>query len=309
MQELEQKQLITLSDGAKVVFLEGFVDPDQNPLPFIVRKSDGAALYATTDLAALKYRLQTLGAKRVIYVVDARQKQHFAMLFATARKAGWVDANTSLEHVPFGSILGADHKPFKTRSGESVKLSTLLDEAEQRALVIVSNKQSDLDATTQQSIAHVIGIGALKYADLSNDKVRDYVFNWETMLSFDGNTAPYLQNAYVRTQALFRKGGITPTALHQDPPRISTNSEHQLVVKLLSFADIINSIAKDLALQRLCQYLYEVAALFHRFYEECPILSADDEFIKNSRLLLCNSTARILKTGLELLGIEVLDYM
>ena len=309
VQDLEQKQLISLSDGAKVIFLEGFVDPDQNPLPLIVRKSDGAALYGTTDLAAIRYRIQTLHGNRLIYVTDARQKQHFAMLFAAARKAGWADETIKLEHVPFGSILGEDHKPFKTRSGETIKLADLLDEAEQRALAIVMSKQSDLDPASQKTIAKAVGIGALKYADLSNDKVRDYVFNWETMLAFDGNTAPYLQNAYVRIKAIFRKGAINATQLQHQELHLIEPSEHQLAVKLLAFPDVLFSISQDLALHRLCHYLYELASLFHRFYEACPILNAPDEKIKQSRLLLCDCTAQVLKTGLNLLGIDVLEYM
>jgi len=311
--ELEQKQLISVSEGAKVIFLEGFVDKDQHPLPLIVRKSDGAALYATTDLAAIRYRINTLQGKRLIYVTDARQKQHFAMIFAAARKAGWADESIVLEHVPFGSILGEDHKPFKTRSGETIKLVDLLDEAEQRALTIVNNKQSALEDNEKKAIAKSIGIGALKYGDLSNDKVRDYVFNWDNMLSFDGNTAPYLQNAYVRIRAIFRKGLINPAQLSFKTLRLSEPwpepCEHQLAVKLLAFPDILQSISEDLALHRLCHYLYDLAALFHHFYEVCPILNAPDETIKNSRLLLSDCTARVLKTGLELLGITALELM
>lgn len=307
--ELEEKGLIEISAGAKVIFLEGFVDPENKPVPMIVRKSDGAALYATTDLAAMRYRIQKLKASRIIIMTDARQKQHFAMLFAAARKAGWITAETRVDHIPFGSILGEDHKPFKTRSGEVVKLISLIEEAQQRAQKLLTEKNPSLSLEQQHEIAHAIGIGALKYSDLSNDKIRDYVFNWDSMLSFEGNTAPYLQNAYVRICALFRKGGITPAQISFSNIKITNQHEHQLVVKILGFTDVLNSVADDLSLHRLCYYLYELASLFHRFYENCPILNCEENALRNSRLALCAATAKILNIGLSLLGIRVVEYM
>jgi len=308
-QELIQKGLLEESEGAKVIFLEGFVDPDNNPLPMIVRKSDGAALYATTDLAAIRYRVNQLKAKRIIYMTDARQKQHFAMLFAAARKAGWIKSDIRVDHIPFGSILGEDHKPFKTRSGEAIKLLDLLIEAEQRAQKILAEKRTTLSPEQQIEVAKAVGIGALKYADLSNDKIRDYVFNWDTMLSFDGNTAPYLQNAYVRICALFRKGNIDLAAIPFAALKINESYEHQLGLKILGFNDVLDSVSDDLSLHRLCSYLYELASSYHRFYENCPILSCEEEAIRKSRLALSAATARILKVALGLLGIQVIEYM
>jgi arginyl-tRNA synthetase len=307
--ELADKNLLELSDGAKVIFLEGFVDQNNKPLPLIVRKSDGAALYATTDLAALRYRIKTLHASRIIYMTDARQKQHFAMFFAAGRKAGWITPEVRVDHIPFGSILGEDHKPFKTRSGESIKLAALLNEAQQRAKNILKEKNSTLSEEQQEIVANAIGIGALKYADLSNDKIRDYVFNWDSMLSFEGNTAPYLQNAYVRICALFRKGNVDMNSISFDAIKIINSFEHQLSVKICGFSDVLISVADDLNLHRLCAYLYELASLFHRFYEHCPILNNDDKEIKTSRLALAAATARIVKIGLSLLGIQVIEFM
>jgi arginyl-tRNA synthetase len=308
IKEVEEKKLAEISDDALVIFLEGFVDPDGKPVPLIVRKKDGGYLYATTDLTAIKYRAQELQANRIIYVVDARQKQHLAMVFAAAQKAGWIDG-MQVEHLPFGSVLGEDHRPFKTRSGESVKLNDLLNEAESRAIDIARKKNPELSDEQIKTIAQAIGIGALKYADLRSDSIKDYVFNWERMLSFEGNTAPYLQNAYVRIRSIFRKGNINVADLNSAEIKLTTEIEHKLAVKLLELPDLINSVAEDLAIHRLCEYLYDVAATFHRFYEHCPILNADDSIQRNSRLLLCDITARTLQLGLDLLGIKVLEMM
>jgi arginyl-tRNA synthetase len=306
--ELISKNIATLSEDAVVVFLEGFVDRDNNPIPFIIQKSGGGYLYASTDLAAVKFRLQNLHAQRIIYVVDARQAQHFAMLFATVRKATWIPSDVSLEHVAFGTVLGKDKKPFKTRSGDPVQLSTLLDEAEKRAYNIVKDKPN---FTPEQKIfiARTIGIGALKYADLSTDRVKDYVFDWDRMLSFEGNTAPYLQNAYVRIQALFRRGSIVIDSLLDQDIIIEEDIERQLALKLLDFPEIIYFVAYELTPHRLCNYLYELASNYHKFYECCPVLSASETAIRHSRLLLSELTARTLHLGLNLLGIEVLDFM
>lgn len=307
--DLEKRHIAEISDGALVIFLEGFVDPDNKPVPMIIRKKDGGYLYATTDLAAAKYRIETLKGNRIIYITDARQKQHFAMLFAAVDKAGWMTATAKLEHVPYGAVLGEDNRPFKTRSGETISLISLLDEAEERAATLATAKNPELSKDQIKTIAKAIGVGALKYADLRADKVKDYVFSWDKMLSFDGNTAPYLQNAYVRTRSIFRTGKIDLNSLKTEKIIIAEPVEHLLAVKLLEFSDIVPSIAHDLGLHRLCEYLYDVAATFHKFYEHCPILSAPDQASRNSRLLLCDITARTLKLGLSLLGIEVVEQM
>lgn len=302
IQALEQKGLVESNDGAKVVFLEEF------SIPFIIRKKDGGYLYATTDLAAAQFRIQNLKANRIIYLTDARQKQHFAMLFATLNKARWID-NVKLEHIPFGAILGPDNKPFKTRSGESIRLISLLEEAENRAKQIAQEKNPNLTAEQLKEISHAIGIGALKYADLRADKIKDYVFDWDKLLSFDGNTAPYLQNAYVRIQSVFRKGKIELNKIKNTQIILSTDIEHILANKILQFSDLIYSVAEDLSLHRMCDYLYDLAATYHKFYEQCPILTNEDKNIQNSRLLLSDLTARTLKLGLDLLGIKTLEQM
>lgn len=301
--ELEQKGLVTISDGAKVVYLDDF------PIPYLIQKNDGGYLYATTDIAAVKFRTKNLNATRLIYLTDARQKQHFAMLFATVKKAGWVDDHVKLEHVFFGAILGPDNKPFKTRSGESIRLISLLEEAETRAMQLARDKNPNLSEEELKTISHAIGIGALKYADMRADKIKDYVFDWDKLLSFDGNTAPYLQNATVRISAIFRKGNINLASIQNAKIILNEAIEHTLAIKLLEFPDLIYSVADDLHLHRMCDYLYELAATYHRFYEHCPILSTEDLAIRNSRLMLSNLTARVLRLGLDLLGIQTLDKM
>ena len=306
VQDLLDRGIAEPNQGAITVFLPGFVDPDNKPLPFLIQKTDGGYLYATTDLAAARYRLQTLKATRLIYVVDARQSQHFNMLFAAVRKAGWASESVRIEHAAFGALLGPDRKPFKTRSGETIRLVDLLDEAEQRATNIVAGK-SHLSKDQQQEIARAIGIGALKYADLSNEKIKDYVFDWNRMLSFEGNTAPYLQNAYVRIKAIFRKGNINK--LDSKPLQINHEIEHRLSVKLLELPYIITLVAEELAPNRLCNYLFELATHFHQFYEHCPVLTAENAVLRDSRLTLCEMTARVFQLGLYLLGISVVEQM
>ncbi len=309
VEELQQKGLAETSEDAIVIFLEGFVGPNNNPIPFIIRKKDGGYLYATTDLAAAKFRMHQLGATRLIYLTDARQKQHFAMLFATVNKTGWAANEVRMEHIPFGAILGKDNKPFKTRSGESIKLISLLEEAENRAMAIAYEKNPHLTQEQLTEIAHDIGIGALKYADLRADKIKDYIFDWDKLLSFEGNTSPYLQNAYVRIRAIFRKEPIQWDEVSNTSIILTSEIEHILAVKILEFPDVIYTVADSLALHSLCDYLYELAATFHRFYEHCPILSQKDKQIRNSRLLLADLTARTLKLGLDLLGIKTLEQM
>lgn len=301
--ELEHRGLVTTSEDAKVMVLEGF------DIPMIVRKKDGGYLYATTDLAAAKFRFENLGAHRLIYLTDARQKQHFAMLFAGLRKAKLVGDDVRLEHIAFGAILGPDNKPFKTRSGESIRLVSLLDEAQQRAKQLAISKNPNLTPEQLKNIAHAIGIGALKYADLRADKVKDYVFDWDKLLSFEGNTAPYLQNAYVRIAAIFRKGQIDLSTVSHAPLLLQTAEERGLALHLLQFPDLLYEVADDLGLHRLCDYLYELAAAYHRFYERCPILQHPEAGVKASRLHLSNLTQRTLQQGLDLLGIQTLAQM
>ena len=294
--------------GAMVVPLAEFKDPNGKPVPLLVQKTDGGFLYATTDLAALRYRLQQLRACRVIYVVDARQKQHFAMLFAVAAKAGWLEDKVELVHQAFGSILGHDKKPFKTRSGESVKLRQVLDEACVRAYQIVSEKNSDFTEDEKRRVAKVIGISSVKYADLANDLGKDYVFDWEKMLAFEGNSAPYLLNAYVRIQALFRKADWQPPA-DLGEFTISNEVEHGLALALLRFAEAVELVARELTPHKLCTYLCDVAKAFHHFYEHCPVLKDSTAEQRKARLKLCQLTSRVFERGLQLLGIETLERM
>jgi len=244
----------------------------------------------------------------VIYVVDARQKLHFAMLFAALKKTDWIKPSLQFNHVGFGAVLGADKKPFKTRSGETIKLIDLLHEAETRALRVMMKRHSGLSPQQKQQVAHVVGIGALKYADLATDLVRDYVFDWDKMLSFEGNTAPYLQNAYVRIQAIFRKGEIDSQVLVSQSLCLTTPQERSLAIKALTFGEVIQTVASELRPHKLCNYLFELAAEFHHFYEVCPVLQADTKQ-RYTRLLLLSVVANVLKTGLELLGIQTLERM
>lgn len=306
--ELEKLGLAVESEGALCVFPPGFVSPEGAPLPLIVRKSSGGYLYATTDLAALRYRVRTLGARRVVYVTDARQKQHFAMVFEVARMAGWLAEGVRVEHVPFGTVLGEDGKPFKTRSGDTVRLSDLLDEAEERARAIIVEKDPALDEHTRNRVARVVGIGAIKYADLSSDRVKDYVFSWSRMLSFDGNTAPYLQNAFVRIRSIFRRAGLEAPPAGADVD-VREPAERALVLALLRFPAVVASVAESLEPHRLCGYLYDLASAYHQFYEHCPVLSAPEPALRDSRLVLSDLTARTLSRGLDFLGIDVVEQM
>jgi arginyl-tRNA synthetase len=243
------------------------------------RRAGGGFLYGTTDLAAVRFRTGTLGANRVVYFVDARQSQHFAQVFWTARQAGWAD-NATLEHAAFGTMLGADGKPFKTRSGDTVKLRDLLDEAEERALAVVSEKNTDLPADQKAAIAHAVGIGAVKYADLSKDRTSDYVFSFDKMLSLEGNTAPYLLYAYARTRSLFRRAvdklGINPAQVAQSPIDLREPAELALAKTLLRFGPTVEAVARELKPHFLCGYLYELAGAFSSFYENCPVLQSDE---------------------------------
>ncbi|MDK4689488.1 arginine--tRNA ligase [Kingella negevensis] len=303
--KLTEQGLAVDDNGTKVVFLDEFANKDDEPAPFIVQKKDGGFLYSTTDLACVRYRVSQLHADRIIYVVDARQSLHFQQMFTVSRKAGWLPENVSAEHIGFGTMMGKDGKPFKTRSGDTVKLVELLDEAVERALALVKEKNPELSAETAAKIAHAVGIGAVKYADLSKNRNSDYVFDWENMLSFEGNTAPYLQYAYTRVQSVFKKAGdwnVQAAIVLQEP------LEQQLAVELLKFEDVLQSVAETSFPHYLANYLYQLAALFSRFYEACPILKAEGD-VRDSRLQLAKLTGATMQQGLALLGIETLDVM
>ena len=306
--DLDKAGLLKESQGAAVVYPPGFKDRDGNPMPMIVRKSDGGYLYATTDFAAARYRIGDLDADRILIVTDARQRDHFAMLFAALNEAGWADG-VRLDHVAFGSVLGPDRKPFKTRAGGTIKLVDLLDEAHQRARQTIDDKNPDLPDDERELIAEAVGIGALKYADLSNDRIKDYVFDWNRMLALDGNTAPYLLNAYVRIQSIFRRAGLDAATSGDSAIRLDDPGEKALALQLLQFPQAVMLVAETLEPHRLCHYLYELAGAFHTFYEHCPVLGADDTAVRDSRLRLCQAVATTLATGLGLLGIGVVTRM
>jgi len=307
IEDLEKQNLLTMSDGAHCVFLPEFKGKEGEPLPVIVQKSDGGFLYATTDLAAIRFRAQELAAERVLYVVDARQSLHFQQIFAVSHAAGFAADSCQLEHIAYGTMMGKDGKPFKTRSGDTIKLIELLDEAVRRAFELVSQKSPDIDEEIRRDIAEKVGIGAVKYADLSKNRTSDYVFDWDSMLAFDGNTAPYLLYAYTRIRSILRKRESTA----QDQRVrivISAPEERALIVKLLRLPEILNVVAADYFPSHLSTYLFELAGLFMRFYEACPILKAEPA-VRNSRLALAELTAEALQQGLDLLGLETLEQM
>jgi arginyl-tRNA synthetase len=305
--DLQAKGLLVENQGAQCAFLDEFKNKDGSITPIIVQKTGGGYLYATTDLAALRYRSGTLNADRALYFTDARQSLHFQQVFTLARKAGFVREAISLEHMPFGNMLGEDGKPFKTRTGGTVKLVELLAEAEERAFALVTEKNPELPEDERHSIAHTVGIGAVKYADLSKNRNSDYIFNWESMLSFEGNTAPYLQYAYARIKSIFRKAGVEAVT---SPVSLQESAERTLAVKLLQFTEATDSVGKEGLPNHLCTYLYELAGNFMSFYEACPILKDGvAEEVRNSRLQLANLTAQTLQTGLGLLGIGVMERM
>jgi arginyl-tRNA synthetase len=306
--DLDKAGLLQESQGAQCVFLDEFKGKDGEPLPVIVQKTGGGYLYATTDLAAMRYRAAALHADRILYVTDARQALHFQQVFAVARKAKFVGEGVSLEHVPFGTMMGDDGRPFKTRTGGTVKLMDLLDEAEQRAMAFVTEKNPDLPEDQRLQIARAVGIGAVKYADLSQNRSSDYVFSWDKMLSLDGNTAPYMQYAYARVRSIFRKGQTESGEL-AGAIRLAEPAERALGLKLAQFPETVETVARDCLPSVLCSYLYDLAGAFMGFYESCPVLKAEDEAARASRLLLCELTARTIRTGLNLLGIETIEQM
>jgi arginyl-tRNA synthetase len=304
VQALADRGLLTEQDGTRVVLQPEFKNREGGPLGFIVQKRDGGYLYSTTDLAAIRFRAGELKLDRCLYVVDTRQNLHFQQLFTLARKAGFAPDSLKLEHIGFGTVMGEDGKPFKTRSGDVVKLSDLLDEAQTRALALVRAKNPHLAPEEQQDIARTVGIGAVKYADLSKSRLSDYVFNWSHMLSLEGNTAPYLQYAHTRIKSLFRK---IPSWDTQQAVILTHPSEHTLALELARFADAVHQVTRDCQPHSLCTYLHAVASAFSRFYEACPIMGEGRP--DASRLHLCDLTARTLATGLGLLGIRAPERM
>ena len=302
VRDLERAGLLVTSDGARCVFPPGFANRDGEPLPLIIQKSDGGFGYATTDLAAIRDRVGRIGASRILYVVGSPQAQHLEMCFAVARLAGWLPESVEAVHVAFGSVLGTDHKMLKSRSGATVKLVELLDEAVERAAAAAGERGAALAPDERARVAHALGIGAVKYADLSGDRTRDYVFDWDRMLAFDGNTAPYLQYAHARIRSVLRQAGdgasSAPVA-----PSLAEPAERALALALLGFGDAVDAVAASYAPNRLCAYLFDLATTFTSFYETCPILRAPDPERRHSRLLLARVTADVLATGLDLLGI------
>jgi len=305
--ELKSQGLITVSYCAKCVFLDEFTGKDGNPLPAMVQKSDGGYPYMASDIAAVRYRSQTLKTDRALYFVDARQRLHLSQLFSVAKQAGYITDTQDFRHLPFGVILKEDGKPFKTRDGADVKLIEVIDEAIARAFELVSTKNPELDAEQRHEIARVVGVGAIKYAELSKNRLTDYVFDWDTMLSFEGNTAPYLQYAYTRIRSVFRRADIDPSTLSGDI-LIQEPLEMQLGLKLLQFSETVDAVTEDYQANILCNYLFELAGLFMSFYEACPILKAAPE-VTTSRLLIADLTAQVIQQGLDLLGIDTVEQM
>lgn len=313
VKDLEQSGLLVEDQGAKCVFLEGFTNKKGEPLPLIVQKSDGGYNYATTDLAALRYRIEQDGANRIIYVTDAGQANHFAQVFQVAQRAGWLPETVEVVHVPFGLVLGEDGKKLKTRSGETVRLRDLLDEAIARARADLETRiQAEGRQETEEFIEHVaqvVGMAAVKYADLSQNRTSNYVFSFDKMLSLKGNTAPYLLYAYARIQSIGRKGGIDFEQLRTSTQvSLQEDQEATLAKHLLQVSEVIKEVEQELLPNRLCQYLYELSEKFSQFYDQCPVLKAE-ESVRLSRLMLCDLTAQTLKLGLSLLGISVLERM
>ena len=299
---------LTQSEGADVMFIDGFTNRENEPLPLIIRKGDGGYNYATTDLACVIDRVERLNASMMWYVVGAPQAQHLQMVEAAAREAGWLPHTVQMQHVAFGNVLGADRKMLKSRSGDSVKLSALLEEAVERAARAVEEKNPALTAEQRGEVARMIGIGAVKYADLSTDRIKDYIFDWDRMLSFDGNTAPYLQYAHARICSIFRRAGVAREDVRTTPPTVVEPQEKTLAMALLQFDSVVWDSIEKASPHRLCTYLYELATAFTGFYENCPVLKSDEP-TRTARLVLCDATARVMKTGLGLLGIEAPESM
>lgn len=301
--ELEARGIAHIDQGALCVFPPGFQTKEGTPLPLIIRKQDGGFGYAATDVAAVRYRVEQLHGTRLLYVVGAPQAQHLAMVFAAARTAGFLPDTVRAEHVAFGSVLGADKRMFKSRSGETARLIDLIEEAIDRANAALVEKAPDLTEDERHPIARAVGIGSIKYADLSSDRVKDYVFDIDRMVSFDGNTAGYLQYAHARARSIIRKGGAPGATI-----AVSEPAERALVLQLLDFGATIRAVETSLEPHKLCGYLYALSGAFTEFWDKCPVLKAEEP-ARSSRLALCELTARTLKQGLALLGITALDRM
>lgn len=307
--DLKAQGLAVESEGATVVFLDEYKNKEGEPMGVIIQKKDGGYLYTTTDIACAKYRYENLHADRVLYYIDSRQHQHLMQAWTIVRKAGYVPDSVPLEHHMFGMMLGKDGKPFKTRAGGTVKLADLLDEALERARRLVAEKNPDMPADELEKLANAVGIGAVKYADLSKNRTTDYIFDWDNMLAFEGNTAPYMQYAYTRVLSVFRKADIDESTLAAAPVVITEDREAQLAARLLQFEETLTVVAREGTPHVMCSYLYDLAGLFSGFYEHCPILSAESEETRNSRLKLALLTAKTLKLGLDTLGIETVERM
>ncbi|GAC13429.1 arginine--tRNA ligase [Aliiglaciecola lipolytica] len=307
--ELVQKGIAVEDQGALVVFIQELANKDGEPAVYIIQKSGGGYLYSTTDQAAIRYRCQKLGADRTLIFTDARQALHFKQTEIVARKAGFISEQQSYEHCPFGMMLGQDGKPFKTRSGSTVKLADLLDEAVERAEKLMADRKSDFSEAERQQVAEKIGISAVKYADLSKNRTTDYIFNWDSMLSFEGNTAPYIQYAYTRANKIFKDAGANSDSFTASI-ELQSPQERVLAVKLLQYVEALNLLTAEATPHVLCSYLYELASSFMSFYEACPIFKAGvSNEQKNSRITLTGLTAKTIKSGLELLGISTLEKM
>ena len=307
VEDLTAKGLVVESDGALCVFPPGFTGRDGSPLPVIIRKRDGGYNYSTTDLATVRYRVDKINCDRAIYVVGSDQALHFRMIFAVARLAGWLATGADFEHAQIGMVQGTDGSRLRTREGDAVALSALLTEGNERAGAIL-DEIGDLDAAVKDEIAEDVGIGAIKYADLSTARDSAYIFDWDRMISFRGNTGPYLQYATTRIRSIFRRAGIAETDA-RGPIQITAPAERELALKLLGFGAVVTQVADAAEPHRLCAYVFEVASLFTTFYEQCPVLKAGDEETRQARLALCAATLRVLMTGLGLLGVPVPDRM
>ncbi|WP_038904478.1 arginine--tRNA ligase [Dickeya zeae] len=306
--DLKAKGLAEESEGAIVVYLDEYKNKEGEPMGVIIQKKDGGYLYTTTDIACAKYRYEKLGANRVLYYIDSRQHQHLMQAWSIVRKAGYVPESVSLEHHMFGMMLGKDGKPFKTRAGGTIKLSELLDEAYERALTLIAGKNPEMERTELEQLAQVVSIGAVKYADLSKNRTTDYIFDWDNMLAFEGNTAPYMQYAYTRVSSIFKRAGVEESSLTQ-PIVLTAEHEQALATRLLQFEETVTTVARDGTPHVMCAYLYDLAGLFSGFYENCPILNADNDSTRQSRLKLAQLTAKTLKTGLDTLGIQTVEKM
>ena len=309
VERLRDGGLLVESDGAEVVFPDGFTNRENEPLPLIIRKGDGGYNYATTDLACVIDRVERIGARSMLYVVGAPQAQHLQMVESVARAAGWLPETYVMNHVSFGSVLGSDRKMLKSRAGDTVKLAALLDEAVERAASAVAEKNPSMSESDRATVAQMIGIGAVKYSDLSTDRIKDYIFDWDRMLSFDGNTAPYLQYAHARICSIFRRAEIDRASVRTTRPQLDDPRERALAMRILRFDSAVWEMVDTLSPHKLCTYLFDLATDFTSFYEHCPVLKADNDAVRASRLMLCDATARTMEQGLALLGIRAPEQM